>query len=335
MNDGRSRRLPWVVAAALLVGSLLGGVGAILSGSSTVRHEPVAIKLDLPPELARPSSRRGKGPEAAGLPVAGGPPLLLDAALFELTPAGFLPRIATDGRRPWEAFRRRSAPAPKPRVAILLLEIGLDEKASAEAASLPLPVTLVVSPYAKPEDGWFRAARWSGKETLLELPIRPDRFPLEDAGPLALDPDVRPASRLNDVLSRGIGYLGVATRAGPFGARADAFHPVAESLAGRGLALVEIGAEALEAVAGRLGLPYRATTTAIDEDPSSEAIDAVLATLETRASAEGFAVGYGRPLPVTLDRLARWSRTLSSRGIALIGIGELLRSAAAEKGSTP
>lgn len=335
MTGARSARLPWVVAGALLLGTLIGSAGAILSGPSAPRSEPPAALVELPRDLGSSSAERSAWPAAEGTPSAAGPPLVLDGALFEATPGGLVPRIAPDGRRPRDVHRRRADPLPGPRVAVLLLEIGLDAKASAQALTLPAPVTFVVSPYADPAQSWFRAARWAGHETLLELPARPERFPIEDAGPLALAPDGTPASQLDRILVRGIGYLGVATHAGAFRARPEAFAAVAESLARRGLALAEIGSTALEPVANRFGLPYRGVATAIDENPSAEAIDVALAALEARASSEGVALGYGRPLPVTLDRLARWSRSLPSRGISLVGIGELLRAETASKGPSP
>jgi polysaccharide deacetylase 2 family uncharacterized protein YibQ len=212
-------------------------------------------------------------------------------------------------------------------VAILLVEIGLDEKATASALATASPVTLVVSPYADAERGWYRSARWAGHETLLELPVRSPGFPTDDSGPLSLEPDAAHNSPLDLVLARGIGYLGVFVAAGQFAARPAAFDPIAAALAGRGLALVEIGAAALEPLARHQRLPYLNVSKALDQEPSPAAIDAALAALEVRAREDGFAAAYGRPFAITIDRLAHWAAGLHSRGVTLVGVGELLARA--------
>ncbi|MCL6606639.1 MAG: divergent polysaccharide deacetylase family protein [Geminicoccaceae bacterium] len=220
-------------------------------------------------------------------------------------------------------------------MAIILVEIGLDEKASASALAAGFPVTLVVSPYADGERGWYRSARWAGHETLLQLPVRPLGFPTDDAGPLSLEPDATPNSRLDVVLARGIGYLGVFVAAGQFAARPAAFDPIAGALASRGLALVEVGSGVLEPLARYQRLPYLNLSKAVDREPSPEAIDAALAALEVRAREDGFAAGYGRPFAITIERLVHWAAGLHSRGVSLVGVGELLDRAVEGKGSKP
>lgn len=284
--------------------------------------DQIAVHVVVQAEADGRVSRPADGPADAGVPAKGGPPLVLDAALFETTPHGFVPTIAPDGRRPGDVLRRRAPRSSAPRVALLLVEIGLDEKASARALTGSAALTLVVSPYAARVGGWIRSARWAGNETLLELPTRPSRFPLDDRGPLALEPDG--GSALVPILARGIGYLGVCLEAGSFETAPASFDPIASALARRGLALVELDAAALEPVARRHGLTYLGGVQPIDRDPSPTAIDESLEALRSRAVANGAAVGYGRPFEITLDRIAQWSARLASQGVSLVGIGELL-----------
>jgi len=284
-------------------------------------------------EVAFPLLTTSEGRQ--GLPAAGGPPLVLDAALFEDTPHGLVPRIAPDGRQPWNTHRRRAPAARGPRVAIVLVEIGLDEKASASVLATAAPLTLVVSPYANAERGWYRSARWAGHETLLELPVRSLGFPTDDSGPLSFGADTAHDAPLDLVLSRGIGYLGASVAAGQFAARPAAFEPIARALASRGLALVEVGSAVLEPLARHHRLPYLNVAKAVDQEPSPEAIDAALAALEGRAREDGFAAGYARPFAMTIERLAHWAAGLQSRGVALVGVGELLERAVEGEGSKP
>jgi polysaccharide deacetylase 2 family uncharacterized protein YibQ len=318
----RGAVVPWIVATALVGGTLaIAGVTFLQETPSGV-GDPLPVHVVLQAEadgrVSRPAAEAGD----AGFPGKAGPPLVLDAALFETTSHGFVPTIAPDGRRPGDVFRRRAPRSPAPRVGLLLVEIGLDEKASARALTGSAALTLVVSPYAPRAGSWNRSARWAGHETLLELPTRPSRFPLDERGPLALEPDG--ASALDRILARGIGYLGVCLEAGSFEAAPGSFGPIAAALARRGLALVELDADALEPVARRHGLTYLGGVQPIDRDPSPTAIDESLEALRSRAVANGSAVGYGRPFEITLDRIAQWSARLASQGVSLVGIGELL-----------
>ena len=54
--------------------------------------------------------------------------------------------------------------------------------------------------------------------------------------------------------------------------------------------------------------------------PTPAELDAQLARLEARARERGFALGIGSALPVTIERVARWARTLESRGLVLVPV---------------
>lgn len=321
--------VPWALAAAVLLGSAVGvavmgareGEGAVAARSDVTLHEV---------SVAWPASGVQDALTAEpGSPVRGGPPLLIDAALVEASAVGGLPRIAADGRRPAEMFRRRAPAGDRPKIAVLILEIGLDRAASATAAALPAAFTLVASPYGSRPWSWHRRGRWLGHEMLLELPVRPRRFPLDDAGPLSLYPGAVTPAAIGAILERGIGYVGVAVEAGQFAAEPMAFRPVAEELAKRGLSMVELGSRVLESIASASGLPTVTAEGPLDLEPSADAIDAALAALETSARSMRRAVGFVRPLPITMERLSAWSRVLPEKGIELVGIGSILEERAA------
>lgn len=316
--------LPWVVAGALLFAAA-GGVALVAAiGTAPVsRPQPASVELGVPAGSDAGSVIAAIETDSSPL-RHGGPPLVLDATLVEPVAFGAIPRIAPDGRRPMDRHRRRASVGNGPIVSILFVEVGLHRTASISVANLPAPVTVAVSPYAEDAPAWFRAARWRGHETLLELPVRPADFPSSDAGPLSLTPEPADAQRLGRALARGIGYLGVAVRAGVFAERSEFFLPFGKLLARRGLALVELGSNALGGVAQKVGLPHLSAEGPIDLDGAAETIDEALERLETRARSEGSAIAFGRPLDVTIERVARWSATLPSKGIELVGVGAVL-----------
>lgn len=322
--------LPWVLAAVVSLGS--AAAVAVMG----MRESEVTAHLEVDSHEVRVAWPASTGPDGVsgepGRPVGGGPPLLIDAALVEASAGGGLPRVAADGRRPREAFRRRAAAGDRPKVAVLILEIGLDRVASASASALPGAFTLVASPYGTRPWSWHRRGRWQGHEMLLELPVRPRRFPLDDAGPLSLYPGAVSREAIRAILERGIGYVGVVVEAGQFGAEPSTFRPVADELAERGLSMVELGGRALQSVAEASGLPVVTADGPLDLEPTADAIDAALAALERAARSKPGAVGFARPLPITLERLSVWSRGLPDRGIELVGIGSILEERARSSG---
>lgn len=326
MRTAPAGRLPWVIAAALLVGAGGGTALVAVFGSWQPLGEQIAdVSHELPlPADDRQSSAPGDLEETSSRPEPQGPPLLLDAALLEPSPHGGLPRIAADGRRVSELHRRRSASGGRSRAGIVLVGIGLDRAAAAAAVRSTGGVTLAVSPYAEDARFWFRAARWHGHETLMELPVRPVDYPLDDAGPLAITAIPADNERLERVLAAGVGYLGVTVRAGVMADRPSLSAPFTEALARRGVALVELGTRALELAARAADLPYLSASGPIDLEPTGAAIDAALADLEGRARATGRALAYGRPLAITIDRIARWGASLADRDVELVGVGALL-----------
>ncbi len=74
----------------------------------------------------------------------------------------------------------------------------------------------------------------------------------------------------------------------------------------------------------RIGLPALRATMMLDAAPSKEAIDGKLAELEKAALKNGVALGVATALPVSIERLAAWSRTLKSRGIELVPVSAVM-----------
>src|SRR5690606_23538598 len=128
-------------------------------------------------------------------------------------------------------------------------------------------------------------------------------------------------NRLEWVLGRAAGYVGVTTWMGSqFTTVEDALMPVLDELKDRGLMLVDSRASSRSIateLASSIQLPRAFNNAFVDDRPSSDAIDRTLAGLEATARQHRHAVGVARPLPVTLDRLARWAATLDGKGIAL------------------
>ena len=268
-------------------------------------------------------------------PIFAGRALIADPALIENTPQGPLPRVADDGRTPMAAY---AAPAlsGKFRIAIVVSGLGLSAKATnAALAGLPPAVTLAFAPYARDVQHWVSQARQQGHEALLEVPMEPFDFPDSDPGPHTLRSGVeRDANgeRLTWILSRFTGYAGVTNLLGQrFMADSDALSPTMTQLARRGLYFYDNGAVAQSAaadVAGRLSAPFLKANETLDGIQTALEIDKHLSDLENTARAHGSAAGSAFLYPISIERIAFWSKGLEKRGFVLVPVSSILSSPA-------
>jgi len=252
---------------------------------------------------------------------------------------GPLPRISKDGRKPSTVyarpFRNRVARDAPVRIAILISGMGISATATSEAVQhLPGEVTLAFAPYGENLQSWVDRARSSGHEVMLQVPMEPFDYPDNDPGPHTLLTGLKPAEnlgRLKWLMSRFGGYIGITNYMGAkFTADDGALAAVMKELAGRGLAYLDDGgsprSRALDVAAGE-GTEARRADVIIDAEQSRAGIEEAIRRLEEIAKERGSAIGVGTALPVTLDTVIEWARTLAARGIALAPVSAILNPA--------
>ncbi len=287
-----------------------------------------AMAAPEPAPAVRDAAPAEAEPEDMALPAA---PV---EALVQASAVGPLPRIAADGRTPWQTYARPfDAEDTRPRIAIVITDMGhANAPTNAAIRRLPGPVTLAFTPYAPDLEAWLTAAREQGHETLIMLPMEPETYPRDDPGPHTLLTSLGPSvnrQRLEWVLSRGGGYVGVMTEMGSrFSASEEALEPVLGELGDRGLLVLDNGAAAnsrIGEMAGRFGLPQATGSRHIDTEADRDSIDLRLQELEDLARENGFAVGLAHPYPLTFERLAAWIPLLERKGIVLAPITAVAR----------
>lgn len=269
----------------------------------------------------RPGQPLAPPPPGAPLPAA---PL---AGFFAPGPAGPLPIISQDGRTPFEAYRRPFAPNGRPKVALVIGGLGLNARTTQVAIeTLPAEITLSFSPYAEGLQGWIDMARAHGHEVLLEAPMEPVDYPDNDPGPLTLmsggqGPET--VKKLEWIMSRATGYFGLTNYLGSKFLGSDgAYQTFAAALRGRGLAFVDDGTASRRS--GK-GVARASAERVIDDQLNQTAIDQQLLALEASALQRGQALGSGFAYPVTLEKVAQWSRGLSDRGFQLAPVSAFAR----------
>jgi polysaccharide deacetylase 2 family uncharacterized protein YibQ len=285
----------------------------IIDGSSGARHD-VVVGGNTPDKV-----------EADAVPVmmAG-----IDQRLLEKSRYGMIPVIA-DGLKPFTAYAAeadRVKAAKMPVVAIIVGGLGVGAAKTTDAImKLPAAVTLAFTPYGSDPGKLAERARAQCHEILLQIPMEPYDYPDNDPGPQTLLTTLGAEQNLDRMywhLSRFQGYAGIANFMGARFVTADAvMQPIVREAAKRGLGYLDDGSaprSVAPALAASQAMPFARADFTIDAVPTSTEIDRTLAKLESLARERGTAVGVASALPISIERIGVWIKTLESRGIMLV-----------------
>ena len=283
----------------------------IIDGSSGARHD-VTISGETPEKDAM---------APPGI-MAGIDPRLLEKARYGMIPT------TSDGLKPFTAYAGeadRAKAAKMPVVAIVVGGLGVGAAKTVEAIlKLPAAVTLAFTPYGSDPTKLVERARMQHHEVLLQIPMEPYDYPDNDPGPQTLLTTLAPEQnidRLHWHLSRFQGYAGIANFMGArFVATDTAMLPIVKEAAKRGLGYFDDGASRSVApsLTAAQAVPFAKADLAIDAVPTSGEIDRALGKLEDLAKERGIAVGVASALPISIERIGAWARTLDSHGVLLV-----------------
>ncbi|MCA1500189.1 divergent polysaccharide deacetylase family protein [Bradyrhizobium sp. NBAIM14] len=264
--------------------------------------------------------------EAASAP----PPVMtgINPKLLEKSRYGMIPVVA-DGLRPFNVYAAdadRAKAAKMPVVAIVIGGLGVGAAKTLDAImKLPPAVTLAFTPYGSDPGKLAERARAQRHEIFLQIPMEPYDFPDNDPGPQTLLTSLSPDQNMDRLywhLSRMQGYAGLTNFMGArFIATEPAMQPIIREAAKRGLGFFDDGSSprsiAPQAAANQ-AVPFGKGDIAIDAVPTATEIDRALNKLESAARERGIAVGTASALPVSIERISAWTKTLGDRGILLV-----------------
>lgn len=351
-----------VAAGLAIAGSILVMVGDPQGGEPRVtaaialREPDSAAPAAIPaPEKPAPAQRSaGEVESASGVTVVrpggtaapsdavvirvpGAEPVALapapDPRLVERGRHGNVPRLGEGRLRPLDVYARPDPGGGGPRVAILVSGLGIGQAATASAITrLPPAISLAFAPYGNDLERMVARAREAGHEALLQAPMEPFDYPDSDPGPQTLLTSSRPSEnldRLSWAMSRFSGFVAIVNYMGAkLTSDAAALEPILREMAGRGLGYVDDGTSprsVAPGIAAKTKLPMARAEIVLDAIPRPDAIDRELARLEGQARSRGFALASASALPLSIDRIARWTREAEARGIRLVPVSTALR----------
>lgn len=289
----------------------------MIDGSTGTRHDVVIGS----------GEAADKGEAAA---ASAPPPVMagIDPKLLEKSRYGMIPVVAGD-LKPFNVYAAdsdRAKAAKMPVVAILIGGLGVGAAKTTEAIMrLPPAVTLAFTPYGADPGKLVERARVQRHEIFLQIPMEPYDFPDNDPGPQTLLTSLSPDQNMDRLywhLSRMQGYAGLANFMGArFIATEPAMQPIIREAAKRGLGFFDDGASPRSIApqaAANAAMPFGKGDIAIDVVPTPAEIDRALSKLESAARERGVAIGTASALPVSIERIGAWTKTLSDRGILLV-----------------
>lgn len=246
--------------------------------------------------------------------------------------SGPLPTIDRQGREPWQIYARpASGDEEGPRAAIMVTGLGLSRAATIAAIrKLPPEVSLAFVPYAKDLGDWLVRSRLAGHEVFVMLPMESARFPVYDAGPLALSSSLQVAeniTRLNAVLSSFTGYVGVISSMGSkFGNAEGQLKPVLEEIKKRGLMFVDGGVIARSPatrIAAEAKLPNARVNAILDNPPEPGSVGKKLRQFENIVKRTSFGIASLQAYPSSIESVAIWLATLQEKKITLVPVSAI------------
>jgi len=264
-----------------------------------------------------------------GVPVKAGPPAVAppkpapqQAAM--LAPAAPAVPIAGPGPKPINAAvpvapPGTAVPAPDlPRVAVVIAGLGDNAPLYQQAAGLPSAFALALSPYGRDVTQAADAARETGHEMLLLLPM---------PGLLAGAPVRQNQTTLDWSMARFQGYAGVTDAFGPAMGGGFMLHAAAKSwlmsnILRHGLFYIEGD----PAAAPLIYAAGRRADIVIDASAGTAVEAHELAALVTAAQARRAALAIMLdPSPAALRTLAGWSATLAKQDVRLVPVSALVQ----------
>ena len=288
----------------------------MIDGSTGARHD-VVIGGDA-------ADKSEAAAASAPPPVMAG----IDPKLLEKSRYGMIPAVSGD-LKPFNVYAAdadRAKAAKMPVVAIVIGGLGVGAAKTTDAImKLPAAVTLAFTPYGADPGKLAERARAQRHEVFLQIPMEPYDFPDNDPGPQTLLTSLSADQNMDRLywhLSRMQGYAGIANFMGArFIATEPAMQPIIREAAKRGLGFFDDGSSprsiASQAAANQ-AMPFGRGDIAIDIVPTPAEIDRALNKLEAAARERGIAIGTASALPVSIDRIGAWTKTLGDRGILLV-----------------
>lgn len=218
-------------------------------------------------------------------------------------------------------------------VAIVIDDLGQDMKPARDLLDLPDRITLGVMPRLPFSKKIAEAARRSGREVLVHIPMEAKGMPEKRSSPGMLRSDMTPMefiAAVNEDLDSVPGAAGANNHEGSsLTENREAMTFLMSELKARNLFFLDSMTSpksAAYAVAREFGLRSARRDVFLDNDGNNpRAIRKQLDALTRTAKQNGRAIGIGHPHPATIAELRKWLAKIEDQGIEVVPVSFLVK----------
>lgn len=236
-----------------------------------------------------------------------------------------MPKTPLDYR---SAQPQNVAPA---KVALVVTGLGLSKNMTLDALDLPAKLTLGFSPYAADISDWINQAVAKDFEVLLQLPMQPSDYQVNDPGPYAMLHNLSHGenlTRLDELMSRSEKVVGFYTPINETfsSSRAD-ITPVLNHIREKDYLLLYGNGSNIPTMTDlcdSTALECLYSTGSIDDDLVEDKIKKRLLLLEAEANQKGYAIGYLNAYPLTISTVKKWMDEINPKHISVVPASTLL-----------
>lgn len=253
-------------------------------------------------------------------PISDPIPLLPTEIIAELSEKQdnmILPKIASDGRKPWIEYSKKETVQPNfYKVAIVLKNLGMDNMVTTAAIeTMPANISLSFSPYATNPKEDVKKAREFGHETYVDWLLCSKNFLKTDSGPLAMS--ITQSKEEN--IKRALLSLNVEAPIGGMVVNSgiadentyEQQKAIMENIKSRGLLIVDAtNSEGISKI-NIDDLPRKKADIVIENKFVRSEIDNLLELAEKMAKVNGSVLIVATPKPVVLHAINDWINTFS------------------------
>ncbi len=224
-----------------------------------------------------------------------------------------------------------AAPVAHPVVAIIIDDLGNTLEEGQRAVELPGPVACAILPYTKYSVSIADQAHARGKEVLLHMPMQAIEDTPLGRGGITLEMDQQEIQQTVRADIAAIPHLvGINNHEGSL----ISMHPgdlawIMQTLHAIGNLYFVDSYTTVDSIAyqiaGENGVPAARRDVFLDDDNNPQAVQFQFKRLLEIAHKKGFALAIGHPRPATLEVLAAELPKLSSQGVGLVPVAEIVK----------
>lgn len=221
----------------------------------------------------------------------------------------------------------------KSKVALVVRDLGLSKSLTLNTLDMKNNLTLGFTPYSVDVKNWVDQAVNKGFEVLVNIPMQPTDYPVNDPGPYAMINNLSKGenvSRFNWIATRSDKIAGYYTNEDEtFSNSRSNFIPILERIKEGDRYLVfgnSSNSDGAVNMSEGLSVNISPVGNVIDTVLEEEKIRNKLLLLEAEAMRKGHAVGFLNPYPISLRVVQKWMKEIDNNKLVVVPVSAIFKS---------